>query len=172
MHVENESTFFQLKKCGIAGCTLCLKPQLPPDVFSTLHHLPDPIPGKTNEGHYQTFDELYGTKTSEKYLPSKNSSKRSNGIPFNPLKQHANNARITIKCHYCSKPHLIFSKLEVSPNITLKFKKETLDLFYICGASIEELSSKEVYSVLYVKKNLTFEDPVESIYYTLLYDSI
>ena len=67
---------------------------------------------------------------------------------------------------------MIFSKLKVSPNITLKFKKETLDLFYICGASIEELSSKEVYSVLYVKKNLTFEDPVESIYYTLLYDSI
>ena len=88
--------FFSVKKCGIAGCTLCLKPQLPPDVFSTLHHLPDPIPVKTNEGHYQTFDELYGTKTSEKYLPSKNSSKRSNGIPFNQLKQHTNNTRITI----------------------------------------------------------------------------
>ena len=122
--------FFSVKKCGIAGCTLCLKPQLPPDVFSTLHHLPDPIPGKTNEGHYQTFDELYGTKTSEKYLPSKNSSKRSNGIPFNLLKQHANNTRITIKCHYCSKPHLIFSKLEVSPNITLKFKKNFGSFLY------------------------------------------
>ena len=137
-----------------------------------MHHLPDPIPSKTNEGHYQTFDELYGTKTLEKYLPSKNSSKRSNGIPFNPLKQSANNVRITIKCHYCSKPSLIFSKMKVSPYITLKFKKETSDLFYICGTSIEELSSKEVYNVLHVKTNLTWEDPVESIYYTLSYNSI
>ena len=77
-----------------------------------------------------------------------------------------------IKCHYCSKPRLIFSKLKVSPNITLKFKKETSDLFYICDTSIEELSSKEVYNVLHVKKNLTCEDSVESIYNTLSYDSI
>ena len=164
--------FFSVKKYRIAGCTSCLRPQLPPDVFSTLHHIPHPIPSETNEGHYQTFGELYGTETSEKYLPSKNSSKRSNGIPFNPLKQHAINTRITIKCHYWSKPHLIFWKLKVSPNITLKFKKETSDLFYICGTSIEELSSKEVYNVLHVKKNLTCEDPVESTYYTLSYDSI
>ena len=77
-----------------------------------------------------------------------------------------------IKCHYCSKPHLIFSKLKVSPNITLKFKKETSDLFYICDTSIEELSSKEVYNVLHVKKNLTCEDSVELIYNTLSYNSI
>ena len=164
--------FFSVKKCGIAGCTSCLEPRLLPDVFSTLHHLPDLIPSKTNEGHYQTFDELHGTETLEKYLPSKNSSKRSNGIPFNPLKQSTNNVRITIKCHYCSKPCLIFLKLKVSPNITLKFKKETSDLFCICGTSIEELSSKEVYNVLLVKNNLTCENPVESIYYTLSYDSI
>ena len=96
MHAENESSFFSVKKCGIAGCTSCLESRLPPDVFSKLHHLPDPIPSETNEGHYQTFDEFYGTETSEKYLPSKNSSKRSNGIPFNQLKQHTNNTRITI----------------------------------------------------------------------------
>ena len=63
-------------------------------------------------------------------------------------------------------PRLIFLKLKVSPNITLKFKKETSDLFYICGTSIEELLSKEVYNILHVKKNLTCEDPVESTYYT------
>ena len=34
--------FFSVKKCGIDGCTSCLEPLLLPDVFSTLHHLPDP----------------------------------------------------------------------------------------------------------------------------------
>ena len=60
--------FFSVKKYGIPGCTSCLEPWLPPDVFSTLRHLPDPIPSETNKGHYQTFDELYGIETSEKYL--------------------------------------------------------------------------------------------------------
>ena len=46
-------------------------------------------------------------------------------------------------------------------NVTLKFKRETLDLFYICGASIEELSSITVYLVLFVKRHLKYTDPVE-----------
>ena len=44
--------------------------------------------------------------------------------------------------------------------VTLKFKRET-DLFYICGASIEELSSITVYLVLFVKRHLKYTDPVE-----------
>ena len=151
----------------------CEAPRLPPDVFTTLHHLPDPEPSEINEGHYKTFDEIYRTETSEKYLPSKNiTSKKSPGIPFNALKQHANNTQIVIKCYYCNKPRLIFSKSKVSPNITLKFKRETSDLFYVCGTSIPELSSKDVYSVLHVKQNLKCTDPVESIYYSLTYESV
>ena len=44
--------------------------------------------------------------------------------------------------------------------VTLKFKREA-DLFYICGASIEELSSITVYLVLFVKRHLKYTDPVE-----------
>ena len=75
-----------------------------------------------------------------------------------------------LKCHYCKKPHLIFSKLKVSVNVTLKFKRET-DLFYICGTSIEEFSSNSAYAVLFVKRNLKCTDPVESIDYSLTYES-
>ena len=122
-------------------------------MFSTLHHQLDSQPSKINEGRYKTCDEIYGTET-EKFLPSNTITKRSHGIPFNPLKQCTNNTQIFIKCHYCNKPRLIFSKLKVSPNVTLRFKQETLDLFYICGTSIEELSSNTAYSVLFGKPKM------------------
>ena len=143
-----------------------------PDMFSNLHHLPDLEPSKINESHYKIFGEIYGTKISEKFLPSEAINKRSHCIPFNLLKQHANNTQIFIKCHYCNKPYLIFSKLKVSSNVTLKFKRETLDLFYIYGTSTELLSSNTAYLVLFVKRNLKCTDPVESIYYCLTYKSV
>ena len=77
--------FFSIKKCGINNCSSGLAPQLPPAVFSTLHHLADPEPSKVNEGHYKIFDEIYHTKTSEEILPSNTITERSHGIP---LKQH------------------------------------------------------------------------------------
>ena len=110
--------------------------------------------------------------TSERFLPSNTITKRSHGIPFNPLKQHANNTQTFIECHYCNKPRLIFLKLKVSPNVTLKFKRETFDLFCICGKSIEQLSSNNAYSVLFVKRNLKCINPVELIYNGLTYESV
>jgi len=39
------------------------------EVFKSLYYyLPDPIPG--DDGHYKSFDELYGTTTTEQYRPS------------------------------------------------------------------------------------------------------
>ena len=78
-------------------------------------------------------------------LPSNTNTQKSNSITFNLLKQHASNTQFFIKCHYCNEPCLIFSKLKVSPNVTLKLKRETLDLFHICGTSIAELSSNTAY---------------------------
>ena len=51
MHVKNESIFFSIKKCEIDNYSSCLAPQLPTDMFSTLHHLPDSESSKINEGH-------------------------------------------------------------------------------------------------------------------------
>ena len=139
MHVNNES-MFSVKKCGIDNCSTCRAPRTRPDMIFILHDLPDPEPSKSSEGHYKTFDKIYGTKTWETFLPSNTTTKRLHGITFNLLKQHANNTQIFVKCHYCNKPCLIFLKLKISVNVTLKFKWETLDLFYICGTSIKELS--------------------------------
>ena len=37
-------------------------------MFTTLHHLPDPVPG--DDGHFLPFDETFGKQTTEEHLPS------------------------------------------------------------------------------------------------------
>ena len=49
---QERTYFFSIKKCGKDLCTRCNSVRLPYDVFERLHHLPDPIPDPTNEGHY------------------------------------------------------------------------------------------------------------------------
>ena len=46
-----------------------------------IHNLPDPIINE--DGHYHSFDELYGTSTTEKDLPSASNTKQKKTIPFN-----------------------------------------------------------------------------------------
>lgn len=60
---------FQLKKCNnCAYCTVINPPRLPVAEFQSLHFLPDPVSG--GDGHYQTFDEVYGQVTGDTYRPS------------------------------------------------------------------------------------------------------
>ena len=158
-----------MKKCGKNNCTSCFAPKLPSDVFDTLRHLPDSEPDK---GHFKSFHEFFGTETGEKYLPLSHTENCSHKIPFNPLKQHANNTRIVLKCKYCNKPRLVYSRNKITSNITTKFIKETLDLYYICGTSINELSNKEQYKVLHVRQNLRCQDPVEAIYFSMDYEKV
>ena len=73
---------FSIKKCGEEHCNICQELQLPPDVFSSLPHLPDPIP---NGEHYKDFDTSYGTVTTEEHLPSLNEKmKKGHSMPYSP----------------------------------------------------------------------------------------
>ena len=55
-------------KCGNTSCLICKPVRLDLDIFKSLHYLPDPVPG--DDGHYKSFEELYGTITTEQYIPS------------------------------------------------------------------------------------------------------
>lgn len=82
---RERSYSFSIKKCGSTTCSIYAPPRLPAEVFETLHHLPDPVPDVSGE-HYQEFETLYGTCTTEKYCPSLvEKSKKSHGMPFNPM---------------------------------------------------------------------------------------
>ena len=110
-HCTRQRTyFFSIKKCGKANCTTCLLPRLPSDVFDRLHHLPDPTPDPTNENHYKSFRNSYGTETTEALMPPCNiTASKGHGIPFNLLVQHAKNTDLKITCTECNKPELFTS---------------------------------------------------------------
>ena len=88
---------FSIKKCGSSNCSICCPPRLPPEVFAKIHHLPDPHKDASRE-HYQSFDDLYGTMTSEKEHPSLTTAdnKQNHGLLFNPSAQTCHNVAETV----------------------------------------------------------------------------
>ena len=134
--------------------------------------LPDPVPDEQNEGHYKPFNQVFGTETSEKYLPSKTlAAKKTHGIPFSPSKQHASNTNIVIMCTECQKPRLVYAQKKVSPPVATKFKRLISDLLFICGSSIEELIGPDHFRELFIRQNHHCIDPVEELYYSAGYTS-
>ena len=71
--------FFAIRICGKSDCTMCRPQRLPTEVFEQLHHFPDPVPNQDSDS-YQSFDQIYGKKTSEKFRPSLMNKKPS--APF------------------------------------------------------------------------------------------
>ena len=104
---------FSIKKCGSTTCSICNPPRLAAEVFSTLHHLPDPVPDITGE-HYRNFEDLYGTPTLEEYRPSMTEGGRKpHGLPFQPNTQYARNVGMTMQCCEYLKPRVIYAQLKL-----------------------------------------------------------
>ena len=101
--------FFDIIKCGEANCDICLPTRLAPDIFSTLKHLPDPVPGYEN--HYQKFSDVLGTKATEQHRPSsKKQSVRDRSLPFTASIQHVKNISMMLMCDKCEMWRLLYSK--------------------------------------------------------------
>ena len=98
------------------------------------------------------------------------SSRKGHGIPFNPVLQHVKNTGLTLTCYQCERPRVIYSKKKVLPSIIKKFKRETNDLLFTCGTTIEEIVHKPEDYDFYVRGNLTCQVPVESLYYSANYE--
>ena len=99
---------FSINKYDDISCTVCLSPRLNNGVFSTLSHLPGPVP---NGEHYKSFDDIYGSTTSECHLPSLHEKEaKGHKIPFNPSAQTAKNTGILLICEECIKPRLTHSQ--------------------------------------------------------------
>lgn len=95
---------FDIIKCGVPDCSICLPPRLPPSDFKKLSHLPDPTPGMDN--HYQPFSHVFKTETTEKHRPSLSKPKprsKEKSLPFYPSVQHVKNASIMLLCDECEK---------------------------------------------------------------------
>ena len=163
---------FGIKKCGKLDCRTCKAPRLAENVFKDLHHIPDPVPDTSLK--YKSFDELYGTITTEQYRPSKSKAIAStHGIPFSP---NAQTARELVCCTECLKPRVIYSQRKLTFAETSVLFRSLESLLYSCGSTLkgvevecrdgEDLSLLTLFERLFVRQNLSCDDPVEVPYYS------
>ena len=99
---------FQVKKCGSPTCGICKPVRMDAHYFDSLHFLPSPTPA--DDSHYRPFDEVYGKKISEEYLPSLKAKHHCNTIGFYASQQHVKNVNIVIQCEECDLWRLLFCR--------------------------------------------------------------
>jgi hypothetical protein len=159
---------FSIKKCGELSCPLkiCRKPRLSSQVFESIAHLPDPVPGDDGE-HYKSFQEVFGTKTSEKYRPSAatRSCHVGHGMPFNPTAQHA---RAIVTCCECNKPRVVYSLRKLPHAALAEFERAIECCFYTCGSVLQDVNelSDTLRRELYVRGHHQCSQTVEVPYYS------
>ena len=123
---------FQIKKCQTIECAICKPIKISPEIFSTIHYLPNPVPGA--DDHYKGFEEVYGESPTDKHRPSIQSKQRRS-IAFSPSQQHVKNVGPLVQCEECEKWRLLFCKHKFKPDELSKLKKTLEEVSYSCGAT-------------------------------------
>ena len=140
---------FSIKKCDNVSCTVCLPPRLPHSIFSTLHRLPDPIP---NGEHYKTFEDSYGTETSECHMPSLcEKENKGHKIPFSPSAKTAKTTSAFLICEECRKPRLLHSQKKLKRDEGIRLETILEQFEYSCGADIHDIDIDEPDALLLSK---------------------
>ena len=66
---------------------------------------------------------------------------------------------------------MVYSKNKVSKNMITKFKRQTSELQFVCGTSVEELVGPDAFANLHVRRNLLCGKTIQVIYYSVSYVS-
>ena len=128
-----------------------------------IHTLPDPM--ISDDGHFYPFDEVFGTSTSEKDLPSGIISKQKKTIPFNATQQHVRNVNLVIQCEECEMWRLLFSKSKLNPQSIKNLESILEEISYTCGASFSDVDMPNDLKSVCIRIHKCF-DPVEKLYYS------
>ena len=128
------------------------------------------MPDEANKRHLQKFGNLFGSKTSDSYLPSgKAKELHKNTMGFKAVKQHATNKNLTIKCNVVSPEFFLLEK--TPPNILTKFKQLTaIFCLHVAQLTISEPNgNNKDLSQLHSRGNLTCPIAVEKLCYSAEY---
>ena len=138
-----------------------------------MHHLPDPVL-KLNGESYKTFEELYGTETTEEFRPSAQKlTKESQGMGFSPSAQYAKNVGTVIQCGECNKWRVLYSKSKLNNEESAKLSRFLDGIQYTCGDSFKGLTSEiqqneflELFLKVKVNDKLNCQSNMETSYYS------
>jgi len=114
-----------------------------------LQPFPDPTPSGV-DGHYLSFDEIYGKCTSESSRPSlQKKPQRKKTLPFHGVLQHVKNVDMMLECMECSMWRLLYSKKKLSRHDKKRLQDALDEWEFTCGAPLQDLElcgpSSEVY---------------------------
>ena len=161
---------FCIKKCGEADCAICKPPRLPPEIFSQIHHLPDPTPA--SDGHYKQFSDVYGKATTEAHRPSiAKRTGRNKSLPFVASVQHVRNVTLMIQCEECGMWRLLYSLRKLSSTARQNLVTILDDFTFTCGATVSDLELSDSLSDVCVR-DVQCYDPLEKLYYSMNYEPI
>ena len=75
-----------------------------------IHRLPDPV--LNDDGHFECFEQVFGTETDERSCPSVEEAKQKvkKRIPFNTTQQRVKNVNMVVQCEECEMWRIVYSK--------------------------------------------------------------
>ncbi|PKY34602.1 hypothetical protein RhiirB3_499282, partial [Rhizophagus irregularis] len=163
-HCQERAYSFQIKKCNQPSCEVCYPIRMPIDVFQNLYFLPDPVPSRDNPDRYETFANLYGKFTTEKFRPSLiNLNSKAELAPSNIL--ISAKIRGYIKCKSCGKTRCLYSELKLTEQEKQDLESALQTYTYSCGSPIfpddHSLAQK-----VFVRVQISCDSPIELLYYT------
>ena len=158
--------FFEIKKCGTSVCTICTPVPLPDEEFAKIKPFPDPV--LKDDGHYKSFDNVYGTETSEDGRPSKQQQRKK--LPFYASVQHVRNSSVMLMylCEECGMWRLVYATRKLSVREKTLLESSLDGLSFSCGSQLQEADlelPQDLLSVVFVR-DMQCNDPVEALYYS------
>ncbi|CAG8636031.1 52_t:CDS:2, partial [Cetraspora pellucida] len=151
-----------VKKYNNYFCLYCKPIRLPSHEFHNLNFLPDPIPSKDNTDHYATFQQVYGTKTTEEYRPTYIQSKsltNEEQLDYQQILElysYFCGAPIFPDDHYLKEVIFVCSQINCDSPIKILYyssRKGNYPICYYCRSREDLLDQKEFYRKGAIKTN-------------------
>ena len=98
-------------------------------------------------------------------------SKKHKSLPFVASIQHVKNTNLMIQCEECGMWRLVYAKKKLSAHWRRELEKMLQTFDFSCGASTSDLDLPDELSHVHFR-DLSCEDPVEKLYYSMGYDPI
>ena len=122
---------------------------MPAERFSTLHFIPDPIPGE--DSHYLFFPTSLQKKVKS----------HMKSIGFYASQQHVKNVDMVIQCEMW---RLLYCRHKLTVQERATFQSILDDTAYTCGATLDDLDLPDRLAGVCVKDHSCY-DMVERLYY-------
>ncbi len=132
-------------------------------IFLGICRLPDPV--LNEDGHFKSFEDVYGSSTSEDDCPSVQKKKKKKTLTFNATQQHVKNVNLLVQCEECEMWRLLYSKRKLGPCDINALEMIIGDLTYTCGATFDDLELPSELQSVCIKFH-ECDEPMEKLYYS------